>query len=320
MESYHKKIVSIIVVTYFSEHEIEACLDAVSVPEHNDVEIIVIDNDSKDGTVALLKAKYSNRSNIRLVFNVDNVGFAKGNNQAVAMAEGKYVLILNPDTIAPVSGILEMVDYMEKNPHVGIVGPRIVDEHGLIQESFGQDLTPWNELTGKIMQSKYAEVIPGIKKWKRNLLDRDAIIKVGWIGGACALIRKNLYESIGGINPIFFLSHGDMIDVGKQIRSKGFDAVLYPRVEIVHTGSKSVASNRDESLRNSYIGTLYYFKKYYGPGTVLTAKAVYVFLSLVKSFIAFPVSLFKKDPYRNIAKAHFNNAMRILTGTLGKIE
>lgn len=320
MKSHDKKLVSIIVVTYFSEHEIEACLDAVAVPEHDDVEIIVIDNDSKDGTVALLKAKYSSRSNIRLVFNVDNVGFAKGNNQAVAMAEGKYVLILNPDTVAPVSGILELVDYMEKNPQIGIMGPRIVDEYGLIQESFGQDLTPWNELVGKIMQSKYAEIIPGIKKWKRKLLDRDDVIKVGWIGGACALIRKDLYESIGGINPIFFLSHGDMIDVGKQIRSKGFDAVLYPRVEIVHTGSKSVASNRDESLRNSYIGTLYYFKKYYGPGTVLTAKAVYVFLSLVKSFIAFPVSLFKKDPYRNIAKAHFNNAMRILTGTLGKIE
>jgi GT2 family glycosyltransferase len=111
-----------------------------------------------------------------------------------------------------------------------------------------------------------------------------------------------------------------MIDVGKQVREKGFEVVLYPAVEIVHTGSKSVASNRDESLRNSYIGTLYYFKKYYGPGTVLAAKAVYVFLSLTKALIAFPISLFKKDPYRNIAKAHFNNAIRILTGRLGRIE
>lgn len=320
MEPLSKKTVSVIIVTYFSEHEIRGCLDAVMEPSDRTIELIVIDNVSKDKTVEILRTEYSNRPNVRLVFNTENTGFAKGNNQGANLATGEYILILNPDTIAPAATIAKLADYLDAHPSVGVVGPRITDENGVVQESYGDELTPWNELVGKTMYSKYAEKIPFVRTWKKRMLESDHVAEVGWIGGACAMFRRELFMDVGGIDETFFLSHGDMPDLGKRINARGFKAVLYPHVSIVHTGSKSVAQDRDEALRTSYIGTLYLFKKYYGPGTVFLAKCVYVFASLVKGLLALPISLFKRDPYRAIAWSHFNNAWRIITGTLGTIS
>ena len=320
MESSSSPVVSVIIITYFSEKEIRACLDAASTTSDDRVETIVIDNCSKDETINILKREYEEKGNVRLVFNEENIGFAKGVNQGAALARGKYVLILNPDTIAPISAILTMVSYMEQHPDVGILGPRITDEYGTAQESYGDDLTPWSEFLGKIVHSKYVERLPFVKKWKEAKLGTKKILTVGWIGGACALMPKELFLSIGGIDTRFFLSHGDMVDIGKKIKLRKLKAVLYPDISIIHTGSKSVAHNREESLRASYIGTLYVFQKYHGAGTVFLAKIVYVTSSLLKTIVAFPISLFKKEPYRSIAKAHFKNALRIVIGKLGTIS
>lgn len=311
-------LLSVIVITYNSREEIKACLDAVLTPPNDSIELVVIDNNSPDDTASLLRSVYSSHSQVRLFYNTENTGFARACNQGVGLAMGKYILLLNPDTVAPAHDLLRMVSYMEENPDVGVLGPRIIDEHGVVQESYGYDLTPLQELIGKTLYSKHAEMIPGIRSWKKSQLTRNTVSEVGWIGGACMLMRRELYQEIGGIDPYFFFSHGDMIDLGKRVKDIGYKIVLYPQSEIVHTGSKSVPSNRDEALRSAYLGTLYYFKKYYGKGTVLLVEAIYVISSFFKAFIAFPLSLVQKNPYRGIARAHGLNAWRIITGSLEK--
>lgn len=316
MESSQKKLISIITITYNSQDEIESCLDAVSVPENDDVEIVVIDNVSTDGTVALLKEKYTHRKNVNIVFNNENVGFARGCNQGAQLTTGKYILLLNPDTIAPITEIMKLADYLESHPKVGIVGPKIVDEQGTTQESYGQDLTLWNEIIGKIFYSRYLEIIPGVKQWKHSRLLQDTEMNVGWIGGACTLIRRELYERVGGIDTAYFLSHADMIDLGKIISNLGYLITLYPQVVIMHAGSKSIVNNRDMVLERAYRGTLYFFKKYYGNPTTFFVKVLYIIMSLGKSFVAFPISLVKRNPYRDIAQAHIKNSWRIITGAI----
>ncbi len=318
MQQTQQKLVSIIVITYNSIGEISECLDAVLYPFNNDIELIVIDNVSKDGTIELLKQKYSNDKRINLIFNNENTGFARACNQGAAIASGKYLLLLNPDTIAPLSGIVELIHYSESHAEIGMIGPRITDEYGNIQESYGYDLTPKQEFIGKVLYSKHMEVFPFIKKWKKQNLSTSKISEVGWIGGACMLIKRELYTKINGIDLHFFLSHADMIDLGKRIKDLGYKIVLYPKVSIVHKGSKSIVNNRDSVLRIAYGGTLYFFEKYYSKTTVFLIKFLYVIISLIKSIVAFPLSLFKKDPYGDIATAHFKNAIRIITGTLVK--
>ncbi len=323
MQNINDKILSIITVTYNSINEIGECLDALvksGVNIYDDkFEVIVIDNASADGTFSYLEEKYSNNNLIKLIYNNENTGFAMACNQGVNMATGKYIMLLNPDTVANISSVFELVNYIEKSPDIGVIGPRIVDEFGTAQESYGNQLTVKDEFIGKFLYSRYLEIIPFVKKWKHEKLLSNAIAEVGWIGGACMLTRKDLYIKTGGIDKEFFLCHADMIDFAKKVKNLNYKVVLNPLVKIVHKGSKSVVNNHDQVLRVAYAGTLYFFKKYYSPLVVFQVKCLYVTLSFFKALFAFPISIFKHDPYRDIALAHFKNAIRIITGTLGKI-
>ncbi len=313
------KELTILIVTYNSVKEIGECLDALTGFDPETIEIVVVDNASSDGTPKFLAEHYGNNPQYRLYFNEKNTGFAGGANQGVELAHSPVILSINPDTVASVSGVLALFDYFKAHPEVGILGPKITDEFGVPQETFGEDLTPWNELKGKMLYSKYAEKLPFIRGWKGSLLRAKKTKEVGWIGGACFMVRKDVYQRAGGIDQQFFLSHADLIDLSKRVKDLGYVNVLYAGAEIVHKGSKSVAHNRDEALRIAYIGTLYFFKKYYSAWSVFWVKVIYVTTSLFKALIAFPISLWKHEPYRAIAKAHYHNAMRILTGTLGTI-
>jgi GT2 family glycosyltransferase len=314
-----QKRLSIIIVTYFSEKEIGECLAAVEQFDKNSVEVIIIDNASKDGTIAFLKKHCENNPMYRLYFNDKNVGSAVGITQGFDLAKADIALSINPDTTLSVPGMLTMLDYFEKHPEIGIIGPKITDEHGVAQETYGRDLTPWNELVGKTLESKYLEIFPWITKRKQERLKITEPTEVGWIGGACFMARKSEFLKVGGIHPQYFMSYADMIDLAKKMKNNGFKTVLYAPTSVVHAGGKSSVRDRDAVLRASYIGTLFYFKTYYGWATVLAAKIIYVVTSSIKVLIAFPISLFKKYPYRDIAKAHAKNVFRILTGTLGKI-
>ncbi len=323
MQNTNEKILSIITVTYNSINEIGECLDALvkSAPGIYDdkFEVIVIDNASADGTFTYLEKNYSNNKLVKLIYNNQNTGFALACNQGAQMAQGKYVMLLNPDTVANINAVFELVEYMEGNSDVGIIGPRIIDELGTAQESYGNQLTIKDEFVGKVLYSRYLEIFPFIKKWKHKKLTSNEIAEVGWIGGACMLTQKDLYIKTGGIDKEFFLCHADMIDFAKKVKNLNYKVVLNPLVKIIHKGSKSVVNNRDRVLRVAYAGTLYFFKKYYSPVTVFGVKCLYVTMSLLKALFAFPISIFKPDPYRDIAGAHFKNAIRIITGRLGSI-
>ncbi|HWC57355.1 MAG TPA: glycosyltransferase family 2 protein [Candidatus Paceibacterota bacterium] len=315
-----KKRLSIVIVTYNSEREIGDCLKALDGFDRESIEMLIIDNASKDSTPEFLQKNYSNNPQYRLIFNSVNTGFAEGANQGFREAHSNIVLSINPDTIASVPAVMRMLEFFEKHPDIGILGPKITDANGTAQESYGEELTPWQEVIGKIMYSKYTERVPWVKKWKRKKLNVDTTHEVGWIGGACFMMRRAVYIKTGGIDQQFFLSHGDLIDLSKRVSDLGLKNILFAGSSIVHHGGGSSAGDRDAALRTSYIGTLYYFEKYYGQGTVILAKAVYVLSSSLKAATAFLVSVFRRDPYRAITAAHFKNVMRILTGTLGKIQ
>ena len=310
------KRLSIIIVTYFSEKEIPDCLAALEGFDKDAVEIIVFDNGSKDGTVDFLKKNYANNPQYRLIFNPKNEGCAVAINECVRVAQSDVFLSLNPDTTVTVPAMMEMLGYLEQHPEIGIIGPKITDEYGVAQETYGEGLTPWNELLGKTLESKYMEIFPWVKKRKQKRLEVNTVKEVGWIGGACLMARSGPYLTVGGIDKAYFMSYADMVDLAKKFKNIGYKSVLYAPASVVHAGGKSSVRDRDAVLRTSYAGTIHYYKEHYGFFTVLAAKAVYVTTSSVKVPIAFLISLFKHDPYRAIAKAHAKNVLRVLTGTL----
>ena len=125
---------SIIIVTYNSEKEIESCLNSVFENIDDKTEVVVVDNCSSDGTVQLLEEKYPL---VRLIRNDKNTGFARSCNQAVKVAKGEYVLFLNPDTVVSNGAFKKMIDFMEANSKMAILGCRILNKDGSVQPSCG---------------------------------------------------------------------------------------------------------------------------------------------------------------------------------------
>ncbi len=301
------KLLSIIILTYNSENDIKDCLD--SLIENFDskrAEIIIWDNNSQDKTKEILKT-YEKFEFIKIIFNDKNIGFAEGNDQASKYAVGKYLLLLNADTISDYKVYEELADYLEKNNNVGVIGPKCIDELGIIQESYGDEPGLLKEIRGKILMSLYLEKISIIRKLKESLLDKKTPIEVGWVGGACAMIRKELWDKIGGLDKAYFFSNGDMIDLCFKIRKLGYKCVYYPNVSIIHKGSRAVTRDlktRIMGLKKGYLGTLYFFQKHHKSiFYIYLTKLVFILISLFKGILALMLSIFKKR-FKDLALSH----------------
>ena len=303
----NNKLLSIIILTYNSEKDIKDCLDSL-IKNFNkeEAEIIIWDNASQDRTRQILE-EYKGYEFIKIIFNDKNIGFAEGNNQASKYATGKYILLLNADTISDFKVYEELINYLEENNDVGVIGPKCIDELGVIQESYGDEPNLLKEIRGKILMSLYLEKIPFMRKWKESLLNRNKPIEVGWIGGACALIRKELWDKIGGLNRAYFFSNGDMIDFCHKVKKFDYKCIYYPQVSIIHKGSRAVTRDlktRIMGLKKGYLGTLYFFKDHNrSVFYIYLTKAVFILISLFKGSIALLFSIFNKK-FRDLGFSH----------------
>ena len=128
-----KKNVSLLIVSYNVCQYIAHAIDSILKSDLDNFEIIIIDNNSYDNTVSYLKERYDHLRQIKIIQNKENVGFGKAVNQAANIANGDYYLILNPDTIIQEETISILKDYLDNNPNVGMVGPKIINADGTLQ-------------------------------------------------------------------------------------------------------------------------------------------------------------------------------------------
>lgn len=306
---------SIIIVTYNAKDYTNICLKKLLRESLPDLyELILLDNKSTDGVIDIIKY-YENQKNIKIIYSTENLGFAKGNNKAVQQATGEYVFLLNPDTEIEISEIKKLVLYLDNNKSVGVVGPKIYDAGGLVQESYGKEMTFWTEFLGKIFGSVYIQNFPFVRNIRMNYYDKKNITNVGWIGGAGILIRKELYDKIGGIDTNFFYCAGDMVDLCSQIKELGYRVVFYPDAKMIHKGGVSTNGDKVNALKKSYDGTLYYFAKHKKPISRFFVRLIYIVISFLKSIIAFFLGLIiQKKSFIDIAKSHFLNSGFLFIG------
>jgi len=301
------KELSIIILSYNSENDIKDCLDSLLKnfnPEKG--EIIIWDNNSKDRTRSILK-NYENFTFIKIIYNDENIGFALSNNEASEYANGQYISLLNSDTISDFRIYEELIEYMKKNKDIGVIGPKCIDELSVTQESFGYDFSILKEIFGKTFMSLYLEKIHLIRNIKNKILFKSKPTEVDWVGGACALIKKDLWDKIGGLDPNFFFSNGDMIDFCYQVRKLGYKCIYYPLVSIIHKGSRIVTRDlktRILGLKNGYLGSLYFLQKHKkGIFYIYLTKIVYILISLFKGVIALFLIPFNKK-FKDLSFSH----------------
>ncbi|HEY8477032.1 MAG TPA: glycosyltransferase family 2 protein [Chloroflexota bacterium] len=194
-------------------------------------EVYVVDNASSDGSVEMVARSYPW---VHLVRNPVNVGYAKANNLALRRCRGRYVLLLNPDTVLPPNALREMIDLMEEHPDIGVAGPKLVRPDGSLdracRRSFPTPAVSFYRLSGL---SRLFPRSPRFGRYNLTYLDPDEPADVDSVVGAFMLIRGEALEQVGLLDETFFM-YGEDLDLAYRIKARGWRVRYHPRVTVVH--------------------------------------------------------------------------------------
>ncbi len=233
-------------------------------------EIIVVDNAASDGSVEMVHTEFPE---VRLIANQTNRGYTGGNNDGIAVAVGRYVMILNPDTRVLADALAAMAAYADARPDVGVVGPQLLNPDGSVQSSRRRFPT----LTTGLFESTWLQPLAPRDVLRRYyMLDQpdDAIQEVDWLFGACFLVRREVIQQVGALDEDFFM-YSEEMDWCRRIQQAGWKVVYLPTAQVIHYGGKS--SDQVAAQRHIYFQTskVRYFRKHHG---VLTAGVLRVAL------------------------------------------
>ena len=198
--------------------------------------IIVVDNASNDNPERILQ-KFPK---IRLLINKKNIGFSKAVNAALAFCKAPYLVLLNPDTIVLEGFFESVIGYLEKNKHVGIIGPKIYEQDGTVQGSARRFPTLLTSMFGR--KSPLTKMFPNNPITSKEFIcfncNGTDDIDTDWVSGACMVTRRKVFEEVSGFDERFFLYWEDA-DLCKRTKQAGWKVVYYPKAEIIHSVGKS---------------------------------------------------------------------------------
>jgi GT2 family glycosyltransferase len=228
---------SIIIVNYNVACFLEQCLQSVYTALKNiDSELFVVDNNSVDNSVEMLRAKFPQ---VYLICNKENVGFAKANNQAIDLATGDYILLLNPDTVVEADTFEKVIAFMDNTPDAGGLGVKMVDGRGeYLPESKRGLPVPSVAFYKMFGLSKLFKKSKRFGKYHLTYLDPNEIHRVEVLSGACMFLRKSLLDTIGLLDEDYFM-YGEDIDLSYRISKAGFQNYYFPLTRIIHYKGES---------------------------------------------------------------------------------
>lgn len=245
-EAVPEPIVSILVISYNTKAMTLDCLRSVVAETTVPYELVVLDNDSKDGSAAAIAAEFAGLPGFRLIASEDNLGFARGNNVASVGARGKYVLLLNPDTLVLDRALDRIVAFAERTPEAGIWGGRTLSgDRSLNPTSVFGDMTLWSlfcRATGLALVFKGSRLFNSefYGDWQR---DSERAVDV--VMGCFFLMRRADWEALGGLDPTFVM-YGEEADLCRRARARGARPRMTPEATIVHFhGASSRRADRE---------------------------------------------------------------------------
>jgi GT2 family glycosyltransferase len=264
---------SIIVLCWNDLKVITDCLNSVfNETSQIDFEVIVSDNGSTDGSVEFIREHFPK---VRIVENRANFGFAKGNNAGIRIAQGEYMLILNPDTIIRDRAFEKMVAFADKHPEAGAFGCRLLNPDGSFQTSAQPIPTVGGWLLGALCLRWLNRISPRISSDVYLGWDGRTEREIGFQVGCCVMFRSDLLKRLGGFDEQFFY-HFEESDLCARVWKSGFSVLYYPHAEVVHLGGQSVGRFPIRFALETYRSGYRFFYKYYGRDGVIGIRRVYL--------------------------------------------
>ena len=253
MKQPNKVTLSIIIISYNTKELLKQCIESIvsNIAKPLSYEIIVVDNNSQDGSVKMLK-----KLKLKIIVNNDNVGFAKANNQGIKIAKGKYILLLNSDTIVLDNALNLLVDYLEKNPDIAVLGPKLLNTDRTPQSSVGS----FPSLPVVANMLFFEHFIPNrFVRWSPKTTRA-----VDWVMGAALMSKREIFDKIGGLDENIFM-YMEELEWCCRVKKNGYKIHFYPQAKIVHLGQGSSKTGRKNPIINIYKGLIYFYQKHYPP-------------------------------------------------------
>jgi O-antigen biosynthesis protein len=281
---------SVVIVNYNVKYFLEQCLHSVqSACKGIDAEIFVVDNDSVDGSVKMVKDKFPE---VHLIENKENKGFSSANNQAIRRSKSEYVLLLNPDTIVEDDTLRKVLDFMDQHPDAGGLGVKMLDGKGKFLPESKRGLPYPSVAFFKVFG--LSSLFPKSKlfgSYHLGYLDKDKTHTVDVLAGAFMLLRKKALDKTGLLDEAFFM-YGEDIDLSYRITKAGYLNYYYPATRIIHYKGESTKKGSLNYVFVFYNAMIVFARKHFSKEnarvfSVMINIAIYfrAFISILTRFV-----------------------------------
>lgn len=291
---------SICILTLKTKTLLRDCLLSLYTNTHSSFEVIVVDNNSQDGTVEMLRDEFPDA---HVIVNDYNAGFAHPTNQALKISQGRYALLLNNDTVVLPHAFDRLVEFAGAHPEIGICGPKVLNRDGTLQKQCRRSFaTPWDLFC---YFSGLSARFPQSRLFARYLItyeDENATHPVDAISGACMLIRREVLDQIGLLDERFFAYQEDA-DYCFRAKQAGWQIYYHPQAQIIHYGGQG--GSRIKPYRSIYEwhkSYFLYYRKNLASRYFFLFNWFYYGVMLLKLAIALMVNFFRRDKFAGSRK------------------
>ncbi len=252
---------SVVIVNYNVKYFLEQCLHSVRrATQGIEAEVFVVDNNSVDGSVRMLSEKFPE---IKLIVNSENKGFSKANNQALVLAKGEFVLLLNPDTVVEDDTFSKIINFMHSHPEAGGLGVKMVDGKGRFLPESKRGLPTPSVAFYKIFG--LSRIFPKSRlfgQYHLTFLDKNQTHEVEILSGAFMLLRRNALEKTGLLDETYFM-YGEDIDLSYRLIQAGYKNYYFPEARIIHYKGESTKKSSINYLLTFYYAMIIFARKHF---------------------------------------------------------
>ena len=246
-------VLSIVLVCWNNKAYLKPCLESLyESGVRYSFDVVVVDNGSTDGSQAMLRQDYPE---IQIIQNDHNVGLGKASNQGIEATQGRYILLLNNDTLVNGPSLDALVEFLDNYPKAGAVGGRLLNPDGSFQGGYANFSSLIEEF---LIATRLGELL-----WAGypSHADDNQIKSVGWMSSACLLVRRKALDQVGLLDETYFI-YGDEADLQYRLTQRNWGVYYLPHVTTIHYGGRSM--NRWSRRKMVYRGKMLFYRKNYG--------------------------------------------------------
>jgi GT2 family glycosyltransferase len=265
---------SIVLVCWNNKTYLDQCLQSLyEGGVKSSFDVIVVDNGSKDGSQQMLAEKYPQ---VKLIQNEGNLGLGKASNQGIEATNGRYVLLLNNDTLVKGPALDTLVEFLDAHPEAGAAGGKLLNADGSFQSGYA----PFSTLTEEFLIATHI----GELLWAGYPLhgDSNEIRSTGWLCSACLLVRRSALDQVGLLDESYFI-YGDETDLQYRLNKAGWKVYFLPSSTIIHFGGRSM--DRWKRRKMVYRGKMLFYQKNYGLFRAFLLRILFGLMSFLKLLV-----------------------------------